>query len=144
MERARELAELARSDWAAQRARLVADTGWGEGSERDGARVLAFQAGGLVIVLEVTVSDGLVRVDGLLRPIPRMGVSVGLRRGGDDPVQCDDDGRFALPSIARGPASLVLEIPGPPPMRIVTGWVTFAAKPVDGGGEVSRNDTQGP
>ena len=144
MDRARELAELARPDWTAHRAPLVADTGWGDGPEPDGTRVLVFQAGGMVVVLEVTIRDGLVRVEGLVRPIPRPGVSVRLRRGGGRAVRCDRDGRFVLSSIDRGPVSLVLEVMGPPPMRIVTGWVTIAAQPADGDGEVSQTDTQGP
>lgn len=144
MERARELADLARSDWAAERAPLVADTGWCEDSDTGGARVLVFQAEAMVIVLEITVRDAAVRVDGLVRPIPPAGGSVRLRRGGVEPVRCDADGRFALSTTDRGPVSLMLERPSLSQPRVVTGWVTLVEFPPAGTDEVSRIDTQGP
>lgn len=143
MERARELADLARSDWAAEQAPLVADTGWCEDSDTGGARVLVFQAEGMIIVLEVTIRNRAVRVDGLVRPIPVAGGTVRLRRGGVEPVRCDADGRFVLSTIDTGPVSLMLERAGLPQPRVVTGWFTLVESPIAGVNEVSRLDTQG-
>ena len=144
MERARKLADLARSDRAAQRAPLVADTGWRDDARIGDARVPVFHAEGRVIVLELTIRDGAVRVDGLVRPIPPVGGSVRLRRGGVEPVMCDADGLFVLPTIDRGPVCLMLERTGPSQLRVATGWVTLTASPVADAGEVWRADTQGP
>lgn len=132
----RELAALMRAESAAERAPLVADTGWGGGHETGTMRVLVFHAEGLVIVLEVTEHDDGLRVHGLVRPVPAGTARVWRRRGRAPAVACDRQGWFELAPIERGPVSLALQVAGPPPARIVTDWVAIDASPARRG-EVS-------
>ena len=128
-DRAPELAALTRADSAAQQAPLVADTGWGGGREVGTVRILVFHAADLVIVLEVARHDDSLRVHGLVRPVPAGTARVRRRRGRAPAVTCDREGRFNLAPIERGPLGLALELTGPPPLRIVTDWVTIDASP---------------
>ncbi len=78
------------------------------------ARTITFTHERLTVMIALSAADDgeHVRVDGWVAP-PGGGIVVELRQpGGDRTTQTDDDGRFVLEAVDRGPASLLVRPAG--------------------------------
>ena len=91
----------------AQLARLVADSLLATADVRgDEARLLTYQAGDVVVELEVTEVDGRVSVAGQLVP-PAPALVRAEQPGGVVEVDADRFGRFTIGDLNRGPTRFV-------------------------------------
>jgi hypothetical protein len=72
------------------------------------ARTITFTHDSVTVMIALSPSDdGLVRVDGWLAPAAALVVEL-RQPGADLSTTADDDGRFAFPSVRRGPTSLLV------------------------------------
>jgi hypothetical protein len=112
-----ELAELAYDSAAAATA---------VGRAADSPRLLTFEAPGLLIEVEVTVTGPRRRLIGQLVPPRQAQVTVRHHKGGTVEVEADDLGRFRAEDLPAGFSSLRCNLAGTEEDAVVvTDWITL-------------------